>query len=823
MKKLLLLAVIFLTAASLKAQRKTNIDRDWHFYRGSAVNAEAIDYDDSHWRVLNLPHDWSVEPLGYQRKGAVVGPFSISSIGQWDTGETVGGEGWYRKIITFEPSDIDKTMLLHVEAAYNEAEVFLNGKKVHYSHYGYMPFKITIPDDVKRSGKALIAIRVVNEGLNSRWYAGSGLYRHVWIERMSKTHIDDWDTYIQAYIPGKLSKKTTKADAYINLYTKVFNDSPSEVSGKVVLTIGNGKTASQDFRVQGNSSADVAIRTTLNGARLWSIESPTMQTAKVEVFENGKKTDGLSIPFGVRQITVDANDGLRLNGERIKLKGACVHHDNGLLGAASLDRAEIHKVEQLKSLGYNAVRCSHNLPAVRFLDACDSLGLLVIDEVFDQWLRPKRDQDYHLKFRRFASEDMALMIRRDRNHPSIIIWSIGNEIPGRIDPEGMEAAEMLRNVICKFDPLPTDIAKPQTNQQNYAFRPIMSAICSWDYKRTSWDEQTSKAFKSLDIGGYNYMLNKYEKDHEQYPDRIIVGSESYPQDVVKVWNLTDKHNYIIGDFVWTALDYVGEAGLANNIETNGNTGNQQFMGWPWFNAWCGDLDLCGFKKPQSYLRDIVWGLSDIALAVRPTLPEGYKEKYTGWGWRQEENHWTWTGKEGHDMTVRVYSKAPKVRLSLNGKIIGEQSINPETLEAIFYMPYEPGTLKAENIGKDRSSISYATAGMPEKIRIDIDRSTISSNHNDLAYASISILDGNGNLCPTADVKLKIESNGAKATLLGGNGSPTDMASFRSLNPKTFRGHALVIVNPQNEAGEITLKVSAEGLEDATAVIKFSTQ
>jgi len=811
---------MLLVALETSAQRKVNIDNGWRFYRGNAMNAETVDYDDSNWRLLNLPHDWSVEPLKYQRKGAIVGPFTITSVGGWDTGETEGGEGWYRKTLEISPLDTTKILTLHVEAAYNEAEVYMNGKKIYYNHYGYLPFKVDIPDEMKREGKVTIAIRVVNEGLNSRWYAGSGLYRHVWLERKPKTHLDEWDSYIQASIPKKLTRKTNRADANINFYTKIFNKSSQPQTGKVVLTLADGKDIAKNFSIKGNDVIDITLKTVMKGAQLWSISSPTMYQAKVSLFIDDGEADEIIVPFGVRQVTMDANDGLRLNGERIKLKGACVHHDNGLLGAASLDRAEVYKVKQLKSLGYNAVRCSHNLPAVKFLDACDSLGLLVIDEVFDQWIRPKREQDYHLKFCKHASADMALMVRRDRNHPSVIIWSIGNEIPGRIDEEGMKAAEMLRNVVCKNDPYPSEMDVPVTGQEHYSFRPIMSAICGWDYKRISWEEQSAKAFKSLDVGGYNYLLDKYEKDHAKYPDRIIVGSESYPQDVVKVWTLTDKHNYIIGDFVWTALDYVGEAGLANNIETNGNEGNQQFMGWPWFNAWCGDLDLCGFKKPQSYLRDVVWGLRDIALAVRPTLPEGVKEKYTGWGWRQEENHWTWTGKDGQDMTVRVYSKASKVRLSLNDRIIGEEDVNPETMEAIFHTPYEPGTLKAENIGKNKSAISYTTAGKPAKIQIDVDRSRISRNHNDLVYASVTILDSDGNICPTAKVRLKIDTRGAKANIIGGNGCPTDMESFRSANPKTFGGHALIIINPQDEAGRLTLKVSSEGLESKSTEVVF---
>jgi len=786
--------------------RKENFDNGWRFYRGIVANAEATDFDDSKWRELNLPHDWSVEPLPNQRKGMTIGPFTRTSIGRWDTGETEGGEGWYRK--TFQASSTDKTrrVVLHVEGAYNEAEVYVNGQKLFYNHYGYQPFKVDITKHLRFGNRDnVIAIKVVNAGLNSRWYAGSGLYRHVWLEHTDKTCLDEWDTYVNASIPATLTKRTTRADANIVISTIVHNYQKHNVSGEVEVEIDE-RTVTEPFSVGADHDTGVKLHATMKKALLWSVEQPHLYKARVRVKINKETVDEITIPFGVRKIEATAERGFRLNGESIKLKGACVHHDHGLLGAAAPDRAEIHKVEQLKELGYNAVRCSHNLPSERFLQVCDSLGLLVMDEVFDQWLEPKRDQDYHRNFQNLALQDMTLMVRRDRNHPSVIIWSIGNEIPGRIKNEGMNVARMLREVILAND----------------STRFISAGVCDWDYQRYSWEEMSAKAFQSLDIAGYNYLLRHYDEDHKNYPDRIIMGTESFPQDVAKVWNYTEQHDFCIGDFVWTAIDYVGEAGLANNILTNSNEGNQQFMDWPWFNAWCGDLDLAGNKKPQSYLRDVVWRRSNIEMAVQPALRDGQKEKYTGWGWRREENHWTWDGQEGQPMTVRVYSRAPRVSLSLNGRFIGEQEVNQDSYEAIFTVNYEPGELVAKNLGSRvlAGAKIFKTSGAPKKLVMKADRNLISASHNDLAYVSISVVDKDGNLCPNAELPLKMEVSGAKAIVVGGNGNPTDMESFRSLTPKTFHGQALAIVQAQDESGTVTLKLSSEGLEGAQMEIKM---
>ena len=333
----------------------------------------------------------------------------------------------------------------------------------------------------------------------------------------------------------------------------------------------------------------------------------------------------------------------------MKLRGGCVHHDNGLLGAAAIEQADIRKAELLKAQGYNAVRCSHNLPSEAFLNACDSIGLLVMDEVFDQWEKTKTPNDYATLFSKEKLQiedgkivpqgitnfeyDAALMVRRDRNHPSVIIWSIGNEIYQRDDPRGQEIAKTICKVIKNLDPT----------------RPTTLANCDyWDQPGKTWDKDSYRAFENVDLGGYNYGTQFYEKDHAKYPERIIVGTENYPSAIGGTWKFVEEHPYVIGDFVWTAIDYIGEAGLGHALERSDRGRWIQLLAWPWFNAWCGDIDLVGNKKPQSYYRDVVWGERPIAMAVRPSVTDGEYEDALGWCWTAEENHWNWYEQAYYD-------------------------------------------------------------------------------------------------------------------------------------------------------------------------------
>jgi beta-galactosidase len=458
----------------------------------------------------------------------------------------------------------------------------------------------------------------------------------------------------------------------------------------------------------------------------------------------------------------------------------------------------------MKANGFNAIRTSHNPPSPTFLDACDRLGILVIDEAFDCWNEGKNGQDYHLYFKDWAERDIASMVRRDRNHPSVVIWSIGNEIPEQFRAE--TTAKMLREAVLSHD----------------ATRPITQAICTdWGNVSRNWNQLSDVAFRHLDIGGYNYLPDKYESDHARNPKRVMMATESFPKDFFDYWSLVEKHPYVIGDFVWTSMDYFGESGIGHS--TLSNAKDSFLMPWPWFNAWCGDIDVCGFKKPQSYYRDVVWRRSQIEMAVHAPMPDGVSERVSGWGWPDEKRSWNWPGQEGKPMQVAVYSRCESVRLELNGKVIGEKPVSAATkLTARFDVPYQPGELRAVGLtgGKQIASVSLRTTGEPNEIRLTADRSAIGADRNDLSYVTVEIVDRHGAVVPNAEVPIHFTVTGAGELAATGSAAPNDASSFRVPLRKTYQGRCLAILRPKGDAGKITLKAEADGLKAAMITVRI---
>ncbi len=795
---LLLLLLFNMNIAA--SERKALFNHGWKFHRGIVANAEQPEFNDSRWRVLNLPHDWSVEPAPMQREGITIGPFSKMTeggAGGADTGQTLGGEGWYRKEFTVEERDKDKLLSLYFEGVYNQSEVWINGRKVYYNPYGYTSYRVDITPYCNPVGETnVIAVKVVNAGENSRWYAGSGIYRHVWLITTERVHLDEWDTFIDA---SKLESRGATVDFSTVIHNKTGTELPVDLNIEVFSPDGM-LVHSDAYRQKVSDQQPFSTSFTIKNPRAWSIESPVLYHAQVIVSDGENIYDKISIPFGIRTIEASADKGFLLNGMPVKLKGACIHHDNGLLGAAAIDRAEERKVELLKANGYNAVRCAHNQVSEHFLDACDRLGLLVIHETFDQWQQAKRNDDYHQFFDEWSESDLIASLRRDRNHPSIIMWSIGNEIAQRADSIGEVIAKGLVDIIHRYD----------TSRFT-----TVGANDFWDRRHMGfeWDKDIHRAFRNVDIAGYNYMWWKYEGDIAANPERIIYGSESYPKDAALNWNLVEKHPAIIGDFVWTGIDYLGEAGLAHVLELAEGEHNPQFMGWPWYNAWCGDIDICGDKKPQSYYRDIVWREREISMAVRPPVAPGKKEVVNGWGWTDELLSWNWKGWEGEPMRVNVYSRSPKVRLYLDNELIDEKHTGPENYTATFHVPYRAGTIRAVNLdqGQESASVEFKTTGEPAAVRLVADRNRIDAHPNDLAYVHIEIVDAEGQVVPDANLPVKIEMEGAGTVIASGNAAPDDMQSFRSLMPNTFRGKALAILQPDGKEGKMQLTVSSDGL------------
>jgi beta-galactosidase len=463
-------------------------------------------------------------------------------------------------------------------------------------------------------------------------------------------------------------------------------------------------------------------------------------------------------------------------------------------------------VETLKANGYNAIRTSHNPPSRDFLEACDRLGMLVIDEAFDGWVVAKNPGDYHLFFKEWSQRDMEGMILRDRNHPSVILWSIGNETNERAEPEGIAIGQALASYAHALDPT----------------RKVTAAICGpYDHPKQTWQDM-QPAFTYLDVGGYNYLFAEYENDHTKFPERIMMGTESYPNQVVQNWRAIEKDSWVIGDFVWTAMDYIGEAGVGHTAlggaQGGPGGGGGGLSAYPWFISFCGDIDLIGNKKPQSYLRDVVWRRSTIEMAVQRPIPPRFTERVSPWGWSDELRSWTWPGFEGAPMKVRVYTRATHVKLLLNGKEVGARDMKDEdALKAEFTVPYSPGELKAVAYEGDREigSIPFTTTGSAKRLKLTADRTKLKSSRDDLSYVMATVLDDQGRLIPDAVLPVSFTLSGVGEIAAVGNANPKDVASFRQPRRDTFQGACLVVVRPTGTSGAIEIRAESPGLESAT--------
>lgn len=803
-------AAFLLTAICLCCNLNTNaqaprvetlFDENWKFLKGDLTGAEQSNFNDKDWRTVDLPHDWSIEALPNQLPGEVIGPFSKQSVGTTATGYTVGGTGWYRKTFTFKPGYAYSQTIINFDGVYMNCEVWVNGKLLAKQPYGYTPFNVDISAALRPAGTPnVIAVKVPNEGKNSRWYSGSGIYRHVTLVRKQPIHVAQNGVSIT-------TEKLTNSKATIRLSAQMENitNATRSVELLVKLMDPSGKTVNitrtKAKQVNGLET-QVEQNITINMPKAWSIEKPSMYTAEIDVLSQGKLMDRSKTTFGIRTIHFDALTGFTLNGKRVLLKGGCLHHDNGFLGSATIDRAEERRVELMKSYGYNAIRTSHNPPSKQFLDACDKYGMVVIDEAFDMWERPKNPEDYHLYFKDWWKKDLKALIHRDRNHPSVVFWSIGNEINERVDSLGLAIEKELVAETKRLDNT----------------RPVTESICSfWDHPGYKW-ESTIPAFAMLDVGGYNYMYKEYESDHAKHPERIMMGTESYAKEAFDYWQQVKKHPYVIGDFVWTAMDYFGETGLGNS-RLNDESLRGILRTFPWFNGFCGDIDITGAKKPQMLYRDVIWENSDLEMVVHAPVPEGKREMVSQWGWPNEWQSWNWAGNEGKMMNVRVFSNYPLVRLELNGKVIAEQKVGDDTkLIAGFKVAYQPGILKAVAIkdGKEVASKQLTTTGKPEKIKLIADRATIRGNRSDLSYVRIIITDAAGNVIPDAAIPVKMSVAGDGEIAGSGSARPDDMESVNNRICKTYRGAALAILRPlsNSKKGTIKLKVEAEGLTSA---------
>ena len=811
-----LLLLVSCTPKETTINREESFNSNWKFIRNNVQDGQNVNFDDSGWRILDLPHDYSIEDLPEKVGIKQIGPFSEESAGEASTGHVVGGTAWYRKYFTLAPGDEGKIIKVLFDGVYMNADFWINGNHLGNHPYGYTAFAYDLTQYLNPAGQEnVLAVQVKNERKNSRWYSGSGIYRNVSLLKLNPVYIDLWGVYITT--PEVLADK-----ASVKIETKIVHAELAEglkLKGQLLNADGQ-VVAKWTSPVDLNQNPSV-LQTELENPSLWSPENPYLYKVQIQLVKENLVLDEVEEKFGVRTIGFSPEKGFLLNGKSVLLKGGCLHHDNGPLGSAAFKSAEYRRVKTMKDNGFNAIRTSHNPPSKYFLNACDELGILVMDESFDHWQRGKNDQDYHLYFDDWWEKDLESMVLRDRNHPSIVIWSVGNEINERADSSGLEIFRKLREKVLSIDDT----------------RPVTQAICHfWDHPGRAWD-QTAPAFAQMDIHGYNYQWANYKADHEKYPGRIIVGTESFPKEAFDNWDLVEKYPYVIGDFVWTGMDYLGESGIGHNNLDNEDVG---FLpDWPWYNAYCGDISILGYKKPQMYYRDVVWRNSELEMLVHEPIPDGRTEVVSMWGWPEEWKSWNWEGNEGTPLQVAVYTRCDQVRLELNGEVIGTKDVAQknsevqqmdipsesrkiEALAAYFDVPYQAGELVAIGLKEGHELVrqTLKTAGRPAMLKVVAETESVNTSGNDLAYFNVEVVDTAGNLVPNAELPVDfiIEGNGSLQAVA--NGNPSDMKSFQQPRVNTFRGKCQLVIRPGEDGAEISVTAASEGLQSGKSSVKI---
>ena len=768
------IAVALAATMGTMAQNQELFDFGWQFTR----DGKTIQVD--------LPHDWDIYDAPDPDSG------ETGTGGGWFH----GGKGEYRKTFSTPKAEIVK---LHFEGVYQKAEVFVNGQKAGQHGYGYTPFTVDVtPYLHKDKRQNEVVVKVNNaEQPNCRWYSGSGIYRHVWLETMPALHIAENGVFV--------TTPEVKADkATVKVEVTVANESDQEQQG-VVEVDGQQK----DILVKAGELTKVDFSFSVPNPRLWSPDAPYLYTTNVKL--TGKKTiqhgkaqfstlnSQRSTKYGIRTFSFDTKKGFVLNGKPVLLNGACVHHDDGVLGAMAFDAAEVRKVKQMKEAGFNLIRTSHNPTTRAFLDACDSLGMLVIGEAFDGWRTEKTKYDYSTMIDSCYREDIHTMVKRDRNHPSIISWSLGNEVIERKELRVVHTARQLKKAALEMD----------------TTRPVTEALCAWDNDWEIYDPH----FEVLDIGGYNYMIFKHQGDHQRDPNRVMWQTESYPRDAFRNWATVNDYPYVVGDMVWTGLDYLGESGIGRTYYEGERPGEHYVQGGQpdWHGAYCGDVDITGWRKPISHYRELLWNdVKGLYMAVKE--PDGFRGKIhqTQWSVWPTWESWNWEGWEGKPVEVEVYTRQPEVKLYLNDKLVGTKQVSRETeFKAVFAVPYEPGELRAEASG---NSVKLSTAGEPAALRLTADKKTITADGQDLAYITVEVVDSKGRVCPDAAISCRVSVEGKGRLLAAASADLKDKEPKTSPVVTTWKGRAVVVVRSMKKKGNIKVGMESN-LRKATIALQ----
>ena len=799
---------------------------------GSDVAYTRRDFDDSRWRQLDLPHDWGIE-----------GPFRQEYPGE--TGKLPWwGVGWYRKHFEVPAKDGGKRLYLSFDGAMSYATVWLNGRFVGGWPYGYASFQLDLTPLVEYGAENVVAVRLDNPPDSSRWYPGGGIYRKVWLEKTAPVHVAHWGTYFT-------TPEVSQRSATVNVEVTVANDSGEAAEVRVETAVfpidpdwkgrgGEGvataagaegvATETARASVGAGARARVAASVRVNNPKLWSPKSPNLYLAVTTVEQKGKTVDLIPTVFGIRTIKFDAARGLLVNGEPVEIKGVCNHHDLGALGAAVNRRAVERQLEILKEMGVNAIRTSHNPPAPQLLDLADKMGFLVMDEAFDAWRRGKKKNDYHLLFDDWHEKDLRAFVRRDRNHPSVMLWSTGNEIGEQRSPEGHKVSEELANIVRSEDP-----TRPVTAGANYT-------------------EAGYNGFqKTIDVFGYNYKPQEYGKFREKNPTIPLFASETastvssrgeyfFPVEEDKDkgkadfqvssydlyaprWATTpdaefkgqDEFPFTAGEFVWTGFDYLGEPTPYNADVTNllnfSDPAAQARMSEelkslgkilvPSRSSYFGIVDLAGFRKDRFYIYQARW---------RPELPMAHILP-----------HWNWPGREGQVTPVHVYTSGEEAELFLNGRSLGRKRRGPFEYRLRWdEVKYEPGELRvvAYKNGRRWAEDSVKTTGPAERLTLKADRATIDADGNDLSFVTVSVVDRSGLIVPRAKNRVRFELSGPGEIVAVDNGDATSHEPFQAKERAAYNGLCLVVVRSKaGAAGGIKLRASSEGLKPADVNIR----
>ena len=728
----------------------------------------------------------------------------------------------------------DRCVFLEFEGVYRDSMVYINGQYAGGCPHGYTCFKVPCDPFLKYGENNTVKV-MAKTHQDSRWYPGAGIIRSVNLLIGGLCHIAPDGLRITTPEVGK-------DGAVVQVSTKLVNAGHASVTATVVTEICDAEgfcvaKGQAPLTLYGGESETLLQRLYVEAPALWSVDTPSLYTAHVRVGADGTTLDEGEERFGIRSLSLDVRHGLRINGECVKLRGACIHHDNGLLGAAAIPRAEERRAELLKAAGFNAVRSAHNPISRAFLDACDRIGLLVMDELTDMWTQRKTDYDYSTAFPRHWPELVDSMTDKDFNHPSVIFYSIGNEIQENGTAHGAKIGRRLAQRLKENDPtrytvnsanllmaamgqIKPPMSGTDVQMGSTDINEIMSSLGDYMARLVTLDaigDITEESFSCVDVAGYNYATARYLSDGAKYPNRILMGSETFPAQIAENWGIVRGHSHVIGDFTWTGWDYLGEAAIGQT-RYKGEPYDERHV-WPWYIAWCGDLDITGHRRPASFFREIVFGLREAPyLAVRYPETNGRTPTTGGWDFIDGTASWNWAGQEGKPLQVEVYAPGDTVALFLNGEEVAE--LNPIGFRALATIDYAPGELLAVSYekGVELGRFALQSAGSELILHAEADRSVIRADDADLAYISLTLTDAKGVVHTQKDRPVTVKVDGAGFLAGLGSANPKSTEAFSSERFTSFEGRLLAIVRPSGE-GEIHISASAEGCEPVTLTVR----